>query len=127
MAAIAGVITNWRNLQDLRDQHRELRGLDRQQRGRNNDADHVAGRSHPLIAHRVHQYAGRQLAYQRGHGAQCQGEADFYLGPFARCQIDGDKRPNPVCTSATKKLTRSSARSPPGRRDAKGCFMRLTG
>jgi hypothetical protein len=79
-------------VQDLRDKHRQFARLDRQQQGGNDDASEGAGCGCPLVAHRVDQNAGGELADQRRDGAEGEHEADVDLGPFVRRQIDGDER-----------------------------------
>ena len=102
-------------MQDLRDQHRQLRRLDRQQQGRDDDADQRARGRQPLVAHGVNQHARGELADQRRHGAQGQGETDLHLGPFICRKINRHERPKPrlhIRHEEIDQIKRSAATGP---------------
>ena len=82
-------------VQHLRHQHRQLLRLHRQQQRRGDDAEQRPGGGDPLVAHRVHQHAGRKLTDQRGHRAQSKGIADLDLRPLIGRQVHRDEWTKP--------------------------------
>ena len=82
------------------------RRLDRQQQGGGDDADQCPARGGALVARRVHQGAGGNLADQRDDGAQGQDEAD--LAPGSIC-ASSDRRRRTDRSRSAHRRRRSSA------------------
>ncbi len=80
------------SVQHLGGEHGQLEGRDCQGDGCQHDGHERGSRRPPLVGHGVHEGAGGHLARDTGDGAQGEGQADFDLGPFVRCEVNRNER-----------------------------------